>query len=447
MPEIRKRLGYRFILLQAQLPDSLKPGSTFAMNFDVYNHGFASPYNPRLLEVILRDSDTHATYRLTTSVDPRFWQPEDTVHVQITGGIPDDLPQGAYQVLLHLADPVDTLRYRPEYAIRFANQDIWEDSTGFNDLHHPLVIDPQAAGNPYTGQDYFERFASGNAQPPQNPANIIIDGNFDDWKDVPRLDQAPDEETAGDALNDDVDLTGLWMTNDADNIYVSYQVQGAIKSNYFYHVFFDTDNDPATGFHSGNSYMGIDFMVENGSLWKYSGQNGAWGWTYVGSAVMAQGNTQKGRVEMAIARSDLQLADTLHLLPVIFNINDLDDNYDDDYAPNAYQERSYQYRMIVTGIDAKRSGVVPFGFGLSAFPNPFNSTVRIRFNPLHSRSVRARIFDLRGRLVRTFPLSYGQTSLVWHGETDAHRPVSSGLYIFELKDQKQVQQIKLMFLK
>jgi len=447
MPEIRKRLGYRFVLLQAQLPDSLKPGSTFILNFDVYNHGFASPYNPRLLEVILRNSTTHATYRLLTGADPRFWQPEDTVHVQISGGIPADLPQGAYQVLLHLADPVDTLRYRPEYAIRFANQNIWEDSTGFNDLHHQLIIDAQAAGTPYTGQDYFERFTSGNAQPPQNPANIIIDGNFDDWKNVPRLDQPPDEETAGDALNDDVDLTGLWMTNDADNIYVSYQVAGSIKLNYFYHVFFDTDNDPATGFHSGGSHMGIDFMVENGSLWKYSGQNGAWGWTYVGSAVMATGTNTPGRVEMAVARSDLQLSDTLRVLPVIFNVNDLDDNHDDDYAPDAYQDHSYRYRLLITGLDSGRRQRIPSGFGLAAYPNPFNSTVRIRFNPVRSRFLKARIYDVRGRLVRTFPLTNGQTTLIWQGRTDELKQVSSGLYIFELKDDKSVQQIKLMFVK
>ena len=447
MPEIRKRLGYRFILLNATMPDSLKPGSTFSMDFNVYNHGFANPYNPRLLEVILRNMQDQSTYRLETTADPRFWHPEDTVQVHIEGGIPADLPQGSYQILLHLADPVQALRYRPEYAIHLANENLWEEATGFNDLQHAVQISGQAPGRPYTGSDFFEFFQATPPPPPPQGSTITIDGNFDDWKDVPLLDVAPDEENAGDALNDDVDLTDLWMTNDSDNVYISYQVQGTIKSNYFYHVFFDTDNNPATGFHSAGSYMGIDYMVENGALWKYSGQNGGWGWTNVGSAVMAVGTSQPGRVEMAIAKADIGLADTVSVLPVIFNINDLNDNHDDDYAPNAYQDHSYMYRMLVTGINLRFRRNIPTGFGLRAFPNPFNNAVQIRFNPVQNSDIQAKIYDVQGRVVRMFKLTPGQDALFWRGKTAKNKEVSSGLYIFELKGKEQIQQIKLMFLK
>lgn len=448
LEEIKKRLGYRFILQKATMPDSLKPGSTFNMNFDVYNHGFANPYNPRLLEIILRNIQSKATYRLVTNVDPRFWHPEDTVHVEIHGGIPVDLPQGSYQVLLHLADPVEALRYRPEYAIQLANVDTWEDSTGFNDLHHTLVINNQASGMPYTGQNFFEFFKAGGNNHVVPQAKIVIDGNFDDWKNVPQIDVYPDEENAGDALNDDVDLTDLWLTNDSNNVYISYQVKGEIKANYFYHVFFDTDNDTSTGFHSANSYMGIDYMVENGSLWKYSGQNGAWGWTYVGSAVMAQGTMQKGRVEMAVAKSDLELADTVRTLQIIFNVNDLDDNYDDDYAPNAYQDHSYVYHFVPTAIFYSEMPRIPKGFCLRAFPNPFNSAVQIHFRPLQSPKIQAKIYDVQGRVVKSFKkLNPGQSSLIWRGLDDTGDTVSSGLYIFQLKSQSQVQEIKIMFIK
>ncbi len=447
MPEIKKRLGYRFILLDATLPDSLKPGAEFSMSFDVYNHGFANPYNPRLLEIILRNTDDQSTYRLVTDVDPRFWHPEDTVHVQITGGIPEDFPQGNYQILLHLADSVKALRYRSEYAIRLANLNMWEDQTGFNDLQHQVIVSDQASGQSYSGQNYFEFFRLTSSPPPSQGATITIDGKFDDWADVPLLDAPPDVESAGDALNPDVDLTDLYMTNDSQNVYISYQVQGTIKSKYFYHVFFDTDNDPSSGYHSAGSYMGIDYMVENGDLWKYSGTNGGWGWTYVGSAVMTLGSTETGRVEMAIAKADIGLSDTVSILPVIFNVNDLDDNHADDYAPNAYQEHSYLYRMALTAIGPKDEQNLPAKFVLRAFPNPFNSQVQIRFNPVKSENTRAEIYDVRGRLVRSFQLGYGQKKLIWQGKANDATPVSSGLYIFKLKQGKQVQEIKLMLLK
>ncbi len=447
MSEIKKRLGYRFVLLNAVLPDSIKPGGTFAMDFTVYNHGFANPYNPRLVEVILRNTQDQSTYRLETNADPRFWHPEDTVQVHIEGGIPADLPEGSYQILLHLADPVEALRYRPEYAIQLANENIWEEETGFNNLQHEVMISTKASGQNYTGSDFFEFFQLNPPPPPPQGSNIIIDGHFEDWQNVPRLDTGADVETSGDALNADVDLTALWMTNDSDNVYISYQVQGSIKSNYFYHVFFDTDNDPTTGFHSANSYMGIDYMVENGSLWKYSGTNGGWGWTYVGSAVMAQGTTETGRIEMAVAKSDLGLSDTTSVLPVIFNINDLDDNHDDDYAPNAYQDHSYNYKLMVTGMPIAVHPNVPRGFGLRAFPNPFNSAVQIHFNPVKTSHVKAKIYDLNGRVVRAYHLAPGQNAVIWRGTTDGQKVVSSGLYVFEIKNKKQVQQIKLMFLK
>ncbi len=447
MPEIRKRLGYRFILVDATLPDSLKPGAEFSMSFDVYNHGFANPYNPRLLEIILRNTTEHSTYRLVTSVDPRFWQPEDTVSVHITGGLPADLPQGTYQILLHLADPIPRLRYRPEYAIQLANQDIWEAQTGFNDLQHLLTVSNQAGGKEYSGTDFFEYFLADSTTPPDQGAKIIIDGKFDDWADVPLLDVLSDAESAGDALNPDVDLTDLYMTNDSQNVYISYQVQGTIKWEYFYHVFFDTDNDPSTGYHSAGSYMGIDYMVENGVLWKYSGTNGGWGWTNVGSAVMAQGNTETGRVEMAIAKADIGLPDTVDILPVIFNVNDLDDNHPDDYAPNAYQNHSYLYRMALTGIDRRDKQNLPAKFELKAFPNPFNSQVQIRFSPVKTGNALGEIYDVRGRLVRSFRLGYGQKNVIWQGTADDATPVSSGMYIFKLKEDKQVREIKLMLLK
>ena len=43
--------------------------------------------------------------------------------------------------VLHLFDPAPSLSARPDYAIRLAN-DLWESSTGFNDLHHTVVVSP-----------------------------------------------------------------------------------------------------------------------------------------------------------------------------------------------------------------------------------------------------------------------------------------------------------------
>jgi hypothetical protein len=43
-------------------------------------------------------------------------------------------------VLLALPDPKPNLYDRPEYAIQLANKNVWEVTTGFNNLGHKLEV-------------------------------------------------------------------------------------------------------------------------------------------------------------------------------------------------------------------------------------------------------------------------------------------------------------------
>ncbi len=446
MEEIKRRLGYQFELLNAILPDSLPPGGAFQLDFDLRNVGFASPYNPRLLEVILRNAQTRKTYRLVTDEDPRFWMSGDTVQVTISGGIPQEIPAGGYEVLLHLADSVDALRYRPEYAIRLANQEVWEDSTGYNNLGHILVIDPVAAGELYSGDNYFEPFAA-HTPPPPPPAKIIIDGQFGDWNGITQLDQAPDEENAGDALTDAVDIVDIWVGNDDENLFISYRLAGEHGTKYFYHVFFDTDRDPATGFHSANSYAGIDYMIENESIWKYTGTSGEWSWAYAGAVAVSWGSDDPARVELAMPRSVLSEAGASEVVDLVFNVNDLDDNHDDDYAPDAYQSYSYTYNFTTTGLE-KTEAIAPEQYQIRVFPNPFNNRVVIRVNASGMGKCNLTIFDISGRRVRSFDHpAGGRTTFIWNGQNDRGQNVGSGLYIIRLSDRQKVLSKKIVLLK
>ncbi len=444
MDEIKKRLGYRFVLLQAQLADSVKPGGKMQIHFELANEGFASPFNPRLLEIIIRNEETKKSYRLETNVDPRFWQAGDTVNVAVNGGIPGDIEEGNYQVFLHLADPVHALRYRPEYAIRLANEEVWEDSTGYNRMLHSVAISNASDGVDYSGNLWFADFTKEPPPPPQE-TTIILDGTFDDWNDIAPLDVYPNAEFPGDALNDNVDLTGMWAANDADNLYLSYTVAGEIKNEYFYHVFIDADNDTSTGFHSGGSYMGADLMVENSSLWLYSGQNGEWAWTFAGDATSVVGAEQRGRVELAVDRFFFADAGLVNLL---FNINDLNEYVADDYAPDAYTNRAYHYSFIQSGVDDKNAESVPSDFHVRIFPNPFNSVVFINFDLDREKLLSAIIYDIRGRLTKKLDVDAGTSiKLKWNGDTNTGKMAASGMYILRISTNKRISNSKLILLK
>jgi Domain of unknown function (DUF4832)/Domain of unknown function (DUF4874) len=139
---ISKSLGYRFRLVDSSIPSNIRSGGNLAMNFKLVNEGWASPYNPRNLEIILRNRKNASVFRLGLRDDPRFWQAGKTHVVNVKKSLPRNMPAGEYDVLLNLPDPTPTLKNRPEYSIRLANQNVWEANSGYNSLLRKIVVTP-----------------------------------------------------------------------------------------------------------------------------------------------------------------------------------------------------------------------------------------------------------------------------------------------------------------
>jgi Domain of unknown function (DUF4832)/Domain of unknown function (DUF4874) len=144
---IARNLGYRFQLLQSNFPARLQRERTLNGNFTIKNVGYASPYNPRGLELIARHRQSGKVYRLpllkplSRTHDPRFWLPQaGTILVDVRAKIPQTAPPGAYELLLNLPDPMPKLANRPEYSIRLANEQTWEAKTGFNSLRRTVQL-------------------------------------------------------------------------------------------------------------------------------------------------------------------------------------------------------------------------------------------------------------------------------------------------------------------
>jgi aminopeptidase N len=77
---------------------------------------------------------------------------------------------------------------------------------------------------------------------------------------------------------------------------------------------------------------------------------------------------------------------------------------------------------------------------LSNSPNPFNPRTTIRFALAEGAAPRLRIYDLRGRAVRTLEpgwLPAGQHQIAWHGDDDHGRSVASGTYLLKLEGTGQ----------
>lgn len=131
--EIHRRLGYRFSLSQAALPESIRPGGRFVLDFDVVSSGFGALYNPRPVVLVLEGNGKRLETPLE-SLDPRRWAPGSTRSESVHVELPATLSPGSYTVALRLPDAADALSARPEYAVRFANAGVWNASTGDNEL-------------------------------------------------------------------------------------------------------------------------------------------------------------------------------------------------------------------------------------------------------------------------------------------------------------------------
>jgi hypothetical protein len=138
LADITKRLGYRFTLQNGTYPTTATRGGSLPITINLQNTGYATPYNPHNVELVLRNTSTGALTRLAVNTDPRKWTPGATTTISQTLTVPSNLATGSYALLLNLPDP--QLSTRPEYSVRFANQSTWESTTGMNSLLRTITV-------------------------------------------------------------------------------------------------------------------------------------------------------------------------------------------------------------------------------------------------------------------------------------------------------------------
>ena len=101
--------------------------------------------------------------------------------------------------------------------------------------------------------------------------------------------------------------------------------------------------------------------------------------------------------------------------------------------------------------DAREIDLVPSHVTLAqSWPNPFASDARISFALPQKERALLQVFDPTGRLVRTLicgTVAPGVHSVVWTGESDAGRPVASGVYYYRLNTESGTLERSLVLLR
>lgn len=132
--EIKNRLGYRFVLDKAYMTQEPKAGEQFEAKINMHNEGFAAPVNKRDVELIfVSGGDNPKKFVYPQSEDPRFWMGGEKQQFTLSCTL-DPSMKGEYKVYLNLPDPYESLHNDPRYSIRFANENVWTEETGYNFL-------------------------------------------------------------------------------------------------------------------------------------------------------------------------------------------------------------------------------------------------------------------------------------------------------------------------
>jgi uncharacterized delta-60 repeat protein len=191
-----------------------------------------------------------------------------------------------------------------------------------------------------------------NAQKP-----IAIDGNFSDWSTLDIV----GTDAAGDVgPTDAVDWLTLWAKFENGNLMISYQTQNNIDFNnnaWRYGVFLDIDSNPTTGYRGSRSEyrFGAEYLVEGGTIYRYTGSGTTWAWSSVGSTTYAiNGN----RLEMQIPGGTIGMIASSRIKIMLVGNNDTTS----DFARNDLAGFAYPRDRIVLNSDLTSwSGVTPLG--------------------------------------------------------------------------------------
>jgi hypothetical protein len=136
---ISRKLGYRLRLIDAAFPMSAKAGESFRIAANLNNDGYASVIKKRPIFLVFDNGKDRYNIELT-NIDVRKWVSGSIVLSPQTVTLPENMATGTYKLAIWLPDASANLQSRPEYAVRFANKNVWDAAKGYNLLTESLII-------------------------------------------------------------------------------------------------------------------------------------------------------------------------------------------------------------------------------------------------------------------------------------------------------------------
>jgi flagellar hook assembly protein FlgD len=86
----------------------------------------------------------------------------------------------------------------------------------------------------------------------------------------------------------------------------------------------------------------------------------------------------------------------------------------------------------------------------SNYPNPFNPETTINFSLKERGNVELNIYNIRGQKVKSLVSEYreaGNHAILWNGKDNNNKPVASGIYLYQMKNEHLTSTRKMILMK
>lgn len=129
---INNHLGYRFVIRDSRLTQSVALGEELILNAQIENVGAGNKVNETELTVLFVCEETgEIVHYERTNVDIRNWNSQTVSDVELNIGLSDVLQVGDYHIYFKMTRPGFAIDNN-DLTIRFANQDVWNEELGAN---------------------------------------------------------------------------------------------------------------------------------------------------------------------------------------------------------------------------------------------------------------------------------------------------------------------------
>ena len=129
---ITNHLGYRFVLRNSEIVASVTEEDELQLRGTIENVGSSNVINEKEATLILKRGNL--TFEVPLEFDIRDILSRQTYEYNFTVELPEEVTEGNYEVYLHVSTISDDELYSEQNAIRFANEDIWNEDIYANYL-------------------------------------------------------------------------------------------------------------------------------------------------------------------------------------------------------------------------------------------------------------------------------------------------------------------------